>query len=1665
MKARGTGGGAATAGGMDFQHRVAAWVAIHILSEKDVAPPWNLLAETTLEWLQCETEHPVDDLLIGTSNNGFVFAQIKRTLNLSRGERSDLASALDQCVRQFVASRDKSTGKDYLDRPLDPKKDRLVIITSPTSSGLIQIGLNRLLERVRSLPQHLPLNDAVKNNEDDEILSVLKMHVIRSWEKVSGANPSDDELRQFLSLIRLQVLDLDEGANNEIQAKDHLRKTILKCPDEMDVAWSLLISLCANFAVSQSGADREKLQRALTNAGIELRVVRSYYDDVELLKKYSKETSKLLSHLSRIRVGSTEVKIRRKCTDALIRAAGEKSILVVGEPGVGKSGVLHDIVEILSEQGQDHIFLAVDRLGSRSLGQLRDEIGLNHGLLEALDNWPGLQTAFLVIDALDTALDGLPMRMIQDLIRDITEKNGRWHVVASIRKFDLRYGEEIKQLFMGGPLLEFQDSEFNSVRHINVPHLSEDEIDQVKSQSSELCAFIDSTSPELYALLCVPYNLQLMASLLGDYGNSIELLPIKTQLALLEKYWDHRVICSNNRELGDARNSLLIEVCERMVAQRSLRIDRSDIIRPDESISNLLRDLLSAEVLIEWSESDRHAPDRDILAFGHNILFDYAVARLLLRGKDEKMIHRIYKDIELVIVIRPSLLLHFHRIWALDVRRFWDLVFQFYQSAEMPEIGKLIGTSVVAESARTISDMKPLISTINNHNLEDRKISEQILWHLVGTLLAGTPNERNLVGTQAGPWCDLIDQVSNSLNLHLAYSTQSLLNIICKHIEYLTREQCIAAGKAARRLLGFAWSQSPRDRWLALAALQCVCRTFESDPELSAPLIRQCLEPLRLSQFGFEEMPILAKEVERLITLDPRLVQEIYCAVFSYNETSNEKTPIGQSRIVNLTSNRRQEYDFALRKLSEVFPRFLELEPERAICTLIKVMEAYLVPYHSSDSGAEHEEIFDFNGTQARLLTELCVNWDYNLHRHRESPQILDAFQGYIEKLAKSEDCIEQLRVIVHIISSKNRLGIIWNRLLLSGGRYPCTLGREILPLGWTIPILIFYDTNRYICEFISSIFPIINSKEREFIEQAILRIPEALQEDRPEVSENIRNRLLLCLPNEYIITDEAKKILEKIKVIDVVSEDESSIDFGEMGPSYDIEMEDLREKGVPFEAVGNRKIRELEQPLKELSNKYLSQNQTPTLEEAKKIFPALRELYSALMDPAAEVHPRQCDYAWHYLTNVCAHMSATNWISKDDEIGPLVKNILLQASNYPEPISNPKCDVNFDQFPSWDLPSPRVEAAKGLILLAWHQAYADFDVLNAIEQLSKDPVAAVRFQIASSANVLYQTARKLMWKIIEETCRDETNQRVLQGLLMRPIERLANAEPDHIANITKTIFDRVVDGSCASELRGLCTDIFSDLYIWHGHVMCGEVIREFIAKPAIFPDEAHHVLMRLRKPLTYGPTDHDDPQADEIRGRTFELLGSLLHSACQSLLQIEEQNKSTLSSEWPQSEQDKVKALVRLIDSIGYEVYFASGAYDRKHVERADAFRTINPEYKRFYREASNIFNELSDLSIPSVVHHFLETLKFFIPLQPNEVFILIGRAIRSGQQSGYQDDQLAIRLMVKLIGQYLAEYRSLLYENKKCRQVLIEILDIFVQAGWPDARRLAYRLEEIFR
>ncbi len=190
------------------------------------------------------------------------------------------------------------------------------------------------------------------------------------------------------------------------------------------------------------------------------------------------------------------------------------------------------------------------------------------------------------------------------------------------------------------------------------------------------------------------------------------------------------------------------------------------------------------------------------------------------------------------------------------------------------------------------------------------------------------------------------------------------------------------------------------------------------------------------------------------------------------------------------------------------------------------------------------------------------------------------------------------------------------------------------------------------------------------------------------------------------------------------------------------------------------------------------------------------------------------------------------------------------------------------------------------------------------------------------------------------------------------------------------------------------------------------------------------------------------------------------MRSAGEGLREIAQHHVGSAFNDWSTYDQERAKSLTRLVDHVGGEVYFASGAYDTKDKDRTEEEQALTRKrVERFYSESGLVLDELTRVGLPNVTHHLLETLEAFIPLDPRGVFLRITRVVRAGQQGGYQYESLAADLVVNLVERYLAEYRALLREDAECRQSLFEILDLFVKAGWPSARRLTYRLEEIFR
>ncbi|MFN8149599.1 MAG: hypothetical protein U0R24_00530 [Solirubrobacterales bacterium] len=784
--------------GIDFQGRLAAAVACGILAETEAAPWWDWPESGTLEGVYVETAEEADDVSVTNSAGDRAWVQAKLRLNLGKTSSSDLARALGQLVRQsFSAQRD---GK-----PLT-RRDRLVLAVGPSSSSRITDELPRLLEKIRGLPADAPLSAATGTNNEEEVLKVVTGHITEAWKAEAGSEPTEGELRELMSHVRVSRHDLGDGGTNTLIAQEQLRRTALVEPAQAGQAWDSLVSAATHFGAVQTGADRQRLQELLENRGLELRAAPSYREDIERLRAYSDTIVDRLKPLSHISLpGEEVVKISRAVPDELIAAAEKESLLVTGNPGVGKSAGLYELVRELKTKGRDVVLLAADALSAGSLGELRDEIRLDHEVVDVLTNWPGTEKALIVVDALDAARGENTQAMLLDLIPAVSVTAPRWLVTASIRRFDLRYTQKLKDLFLvdgDSPVADdYVSPEFPSLRHFVVPVLSDEELAQLESLAPALHVVVADAPSDLRELARVPFNLRLLAELVSLDVSRAELEPITTQVQLLDKYWEHRVLGSDSD--GDAKEEVLRDAVNAMIETRALQIDRDTVA--NAVAADPLNSLLSDHVLTEREEPGGHI-ERNVLRFSHHVLFDYSVDRLLLRGTEDRVPDAVATRPDLLLVVRPSFDLHFRHLWQIDPtrRRFWDLALALASREEVPQIGKIIGPTIATELVIETRDLDPLLAALTSDDDAQRGASEEVLRHLIGALV-GRDTELNELGEKRLTAWSLFAAAlaAADLRLETIFPLRQLLWSLVEAVE-LDANQRAFVGSAARQLLRFA---------------------------------------------------------------------------------------------------------------------------------------------------------------------------------------------------------------------------------------------------------------------------------------------------------------------------------------------------------------------------------------------------------------------------------------------------------------------------------------------------------------------------------------------------------------------------------------------------------------------------------------------------------------------------------------------------------------------------------------------------------------------------------------------------------------------------------------------------------------------------------------------
>lgn len=1654
-RGKGRGGGPATAAGTDFQARLAAWFACAILAEADASPLWDWPETESFERVYAETDAAVDDLYVTNSAGCRAYIQAKFRVQLSDRQDSPLGSALGQFVRQYLE----------LDR--SPKNcDRFVLATSSETSSRIREQVPRILRRARELPVGEPLAASARGAQEEEVLRVVSAHLAREWETVMGSAPSDADLRGVLSRMRVSIRDVYEDGPGVREALGWLRTSILRDPGAAGGAWRQLISLAAEFSVLQTGADRLWLQDRLTQFGVELRAAPSYRSDIDKLLSHTQGTIDRLADFAVIRGDDGQaVRVQRATPGQLRRTLEHGSAVVTGDPGAGKSATLFELATALRDTN-DVVAFASDTLTAGSLGQLRDELGLEHEVVDVLRNWPGVQQAYLIIDALDAARGEHTQEALLDLMRSTAACADRWVIAASIRRFDLRYSQDLQALFRSaGPSArgEFQSSEFASLRHFNVPLLSDEELGQLERLAPRAHGVSVRATPELRQLLRTPFNLRLLAELVSLNVSTTELEPITTQLQLLDKYWQHRVLSAEAG--GDALEAVLRVACEEMIRTRAMRVDRSSLQR-DPTYAAPLGELLSSRVLTE--EEGAGPVRREVLAFSHHILFDYAASRLLLRATGRTIVPRTAEQPELLLIMRPSYEFHFRYLWELaeDRHAFWSLALQLAAGDGIPQIGKIIGPGVAALQMARRADVDNLLAALGAEGARRRPGAELVLRHVIGARLAEGSFGEAIPPDRRKVWCEIAKSLSENLRIETAYPTRHLLLEVCAKPERFDAEQLRSAGPASRNLLEWAWETGSQDRYMLGTALQAVARTFASDPEVSEQLLRRVLITDRLRDYGFIEMPQLADEVCRIISHSPGLVRDIYSTAFEFEEESKERTQMTRG-VVSLRSHRRQDYQMAQYVLAEAFPEFLRESPNEAIEALASIRRAYSRRRGARDASAAPVEV-DWRGESVLIEPDGSYIWDVNGLEHDEEVKVLNEFERWLIETVEAEGQAAAER-IVESVRRASRPASIWRRVLIAAERLPGSFVSGLEPLLSAPGALASLDLSSLAGDVLKRGFPLISEDGRRRIEEAILGLPNSLADANEgddaagrSQGEHIRDHLLDCLSDDALVTDAARARLTELRIDDAVPENRPPDGPIEWPSREWTERDELAERGVDVDAGPNRRLQQLEEPVRAFADRYMSQ--APPSPELEAIEQPLRDLWAALQTAQQDgVSPEQSDYGWGYASAAADAISRGEGVTPESDVLQLATEILLAAASHRLPEA--RADTShFDEHPSWGSPAPRVEAAGGLLCVGLHRDRGNDDVVRALEALSVDAAPEVRLQIAHRIGLLRRSIPKVMWRIAEPMVRNESSTAVL-AMLMTSLPRMTLPDdPDRLEREARALFERgCEERPGASKLRETCIDALTDLYIWRGHEGAGSFLRDsvILALPAD-PDEAQRIVHRLRKALTHGDFAADDPGDTAIRARAIEISTLLLEAA---IAATNAQNEELRGRDGLSADDllvVRARTTAHIIDGLSAEIYFASGAFDEKQSKEP---RTEGVQRERFYGEMAPVLDLLSDVPYPSVTHHVLETLEACVPIDPRGVFLRVARTVRAGQGGSYETDSLGARLVVGLVERYLAEHRTLLQEDDECRGALVEILDIFVSAGWPEARRLTYGLQDIFR
>jgi len=1324
--------------------------------------------------------------------------------------------------------------------------------------------------------------------------------------------------------------------------------------------------------------------------------------------------------------------------------------IVVGAPGVGKTHTLFRLQDLLTSEGIPFLFLPIDQLGDGSEADLRSLLSFDGDLVDwVASSFEDIGYGIVIFDSYDAARSETVRNRFATLIRRFNAYTSLdFTVIVAVRTYDAVRSRELRRIF-GSPR-ESDPSEFQSptidCRHFLLPLLSDDEVSTGLKQIGIDSRFLVNIDSALLELLRYPFNLWLIDRLFQSGFGLKSLGDVVSQTQLLSLFWEARV---TNHEDAESRHHLLTSISRLMVDERRLSVRKESVFDP--SMSKSYESLLSDEILIDADDKGQR------LSYSHNILFDFSVSQLLLEDEAQSLVSFLAEDKSRPFFLLPSLLFHMTDLWFRNRDTFWNCFWSLRseKSTYLRLFSRIVPTRVLVSEARVLSDLLPLI-----HATSRSINAASAIIHTLQAL-------RSTVIKSTVPWAEFARELSESPQRaffwELAAVIDQLVNVAEREGEVT---ELARSGQAVCNLLGWVLDERDPilDDWIdgvtARFVVPLVAKTFKFSPEKSRELLLRVLGLLKEEYFTIEYISRLTDSIEHLWPYDPSLVEEVYKEVFAYKEESEDETQFGGT-ILKFTSTRRQDFGMCHYHLLWKFPGFLKDEPKYAVTAAVSSLNSYIIernvrPYLRKDGTVfDLMREFPFHGINVSYLEDLSHIWDQGEFRD-EPLKMADEIFIYFTDLAKTGSN-EVLYKYILLLAERAETAFFWRRLLQVGALYPEPLGQFLFDTVISHDILLGSDTRYEAGEFIRASAPYLSDEQLQEIEASIMSVPSlAVEGENIEAYQRARDRLLGCIPRGLLKSRSAIQRISALEDQRSIPENRPLVQFGGTWSKKVTHTEWLQEEGVDVDRDENRNLLRF---LPEIDACLESQINGEAVEEG---LTSISRVAKDLLDELQSDHNVSLEVeelAWTRLSELVEKFTLK---ARDPEGEPyrIFRQILLKVASHPSPMYSDEIDTKFT-FPAWS-PTPRNEAAQGLPKLAvWS---ADDEILDAIELLSRDPVPSVRFLTAIELWRINKNATDRFWQIMDGYIQNEENDTVLNAVCIS-LGYAYNSNESKAIEILRELAPITLSDRAPSELVRNLVNLIMSLALLRGSDWARVFSKNYLFTADKNPYSTHYAisyclsLIRPEEVVSRGQSD------------TIDMVINWLNSAiesCYNAIQTLVQEVKDFETE-ADDKRERIKELYRIIDRVVLDVYFKLGLEERSKKtkkpltddERRTFFTMMLPSLEQVAAYPSSG----EQVPIPaSTAHNFMRVLNGVIHYDPRMILSLALRIVEQSKPTGYNLDSLAIKDMTQMVEAVLADHRFA-FQDDEGMEILVRMLDYFIEAGWPEALNLVWRLDEVYR